>query len=72
VNHFLVQYGDGLFLADAPLYATEYGAFAKLMSLADATRAASSVPGSRVVVFQHAGSYSAEELWDSEQFQAVI
>jgi hypothetical protein len=35
-------------------------------------RTSKMVPGSRVVEVQAAGSYSAEELRDSEQFQAVL
>jgi hypothetical protein len=67
--NFLVQHADGLFLADAPLYATEFASFAKRLSFAAAERAASFVVGSRVVTVQHAGSYTSEELHESEQFE---
>ena len=73
MKNFIVQYSCGLFLADAPMYATEFASFAKRLFVTEAARASSFVPGSRIVTVQHAaGSYCGEDLRDSEMFQAVL
>lgn len=68
---YIVQFPDGTFLNEKPR-ASHLASFARKMTLSWALHFANQVPGSRVIAMLTAGSYSAEELRDSEQFEAVL
>ena len=67
---FIVQFSNGDFLTDKPR-ATHFASFARKLTLAWALHFANQVPGSRVIAMLSAGSYTAEDLRDSEQFMGA-